>query len=66
MKTAIEVKDRGEGLAIKTALEDPTVRAFVVTVGVLLPLDAGGRRRVLNYVQDRFLSDEPGDANLER
>lgn len=54
MRMAIEVKDRGEGNAIKTALEDPVTRALVVTVGLLQPLDDGGRRRVLNYVIDKL------------
>lgn len=57
MKTSIEVKDRGEGLSIKAALADPTVRAFVVVMGVLLPLDVVDRRRVLAFVQDKFQSD---------
>jgi hypothetical protein len=60
MKTTIEVKDRKEGEHIRTGLEDPAVRAFVVIMGVLkaLPSDRS-RVRVLNYVND--LLDERDD-----
>jgi len=54
MRVAIEVKDKGEATAIKAALEDPITRALVVTVGLLKPLDDGGRRRVMNFVIDKF------------
>jgi hypothetical protein len=55
MRANIEVKDRREADAIRTGLEDPTVRAFVVTMGVLkaLPSDRA-RRRVLEFVSDRL------------
>lgn len=52
-KTAIDVKNREEGNAIKAALEDPVIRASVVVAGVLkqLPSDRA-RARVVAYVQD--------------
>jgi len=55
VKATIEVKDRKEADAIRTGLDDPTVRAFVVMMGVLkeLPSDRA-RVRVLRYVQDYF------------
>lgn len=59
MKATIEVKDRKEGEHIRTGLEDPAVRAFVIVMGVLkaLPTDRA-RIRVLSYVSDFF--DEQG------
>ena len=55
MKANIEVTDRREADAIKRALEDTAVRAFVVVMGTLkmLPTDRA-RRRVLQYVSDRL------------
>jgi hypothetical protein len=55
MKANIDVKDRREADAIKLALEDSAVRAFVVVMGTLksLPTDRA-RRRVLQYVHDRL------------
>ena len=58
MKANIEVKDRREADAIRTGLEDPAVRAFVIIVGVLLELPGDrARKRVLQYVTD-MLDDE--------
>jgi hypothetical protein len=59
VKTTIEVKDRKEGEHIRTGLEDPAVRAFVVIMGVLktLPTDRS-RARVLTYVNDLLSEDE--------
>lgn len=54
MKTTIEVTDRREADVIKTALDDPITRAFVVIVGTLLPLDERERRRVINFVTDNL------------
>jgi hypothetical protein len=55
MKANIDVKDRREADAIKLALEDSAVRAFVVVMGTLkgLPTDRA-RKRVLQYVHDRL------------
>lgn len=61
MKATIEVKDRKEADAIKTALEDQTTRAFVVVVGTLLPLSPRARKRVMDFVTDK-LTEEQEDA----
>ncbi|HMF27591.1 MAG TPA: hypothetical protein VKE42_02400 [Candidatus Cybelea sp.] len=55
MKATIEVKDRKEADAIRIGLDDPTIRAFVVMMGVLkeLPSDRA-RKRVLQYIADYF------------
>lgn len=58
MKKTIDVKDRNEGNAIARALDDPTMRATVTTIGYLLPLSPKDRQRVLTFVADK-LSDEP-------
>ena len=59
MKASIEVKNREEATAIRTGLEDPTIRAFVVVMGTLNALPTGrARRRVLQYVEDRFAEEE--------
>jgi hypothetical protein len=57
MKAIIPVKTRVEKRAIEAALDDPQIRAFVVVVGVLQPLDAPARRRALNWVAERCASD---------
>jgi|KBSSwiStaDraftv2_1062776.scaffolds.fasta_scaffold7877485_1 hypothetical protein len=54
MKTTIEVKDRKEGDAIKRAMDDPEIRAFVVITGVLLPFSLPTRRRMLDFVAGHF------------
>jgi hypothetical protein len=55
MKANIEVKDRKEADAIRTGLEDPGVRAFVICVGVLKALPSQrARRRVLEFVIDKL------------
>ena len=60
MKTTINVKDRKEAEHIRNGLEDPAVRAFVVTMGALLVLPSDrARLRVLNFVRDHF--DEQKD-----
>jgi len=55
MKMTLEVKDRKEADAIRTGMEDPAVRAFVVVVGALaaLPSDRS-RARVLAFVRDQL------------
>lgn len=58
MKMAIDVKNKGEGDAIKTALDDPTTRAFVLVMGAVLPLSEAGRRRVLAFVYDKYVTDK--------
>ena len=63
MKANIDVKDRREADAIKLALEDSAVRAFVVVMGTLkaLPNDRA-RRRVLQYVHDRLEEESELEA----
>jgi hypothetical protein len=59
MKTSITVSDRKEGDAIRTGLEDPAVRAFIVIMGALLTLPSDrARRRVLVYVKDRIEEEQ--------
>jgi hypothetical protein len=64
MKALIEVNDRKEADAIRTGLEDPSVRAFVVVMGALnmLPSDRS-RRRVLQFVIDKL--DEEQDTHSD-
>jgi hypothetical protein len=57
MKATIEVKDKKEAEAIRSGLVDPSVRAFVVILGVLNTLTPRQQARVMTYVQDR-LQDE--------
>jgi hypothetical protein len=55
MKATIEVRDRKEADNIRAGLEDPQVRAFVITMGALLKLPSDRARiRVLNFVRDHF------------
>jgi hypothetical protein len=56
----IEVKDKAEGEALLRGLNDPEVRAFVVTVGALLPFDNRARARML-----RFLADQSSDTTQQ-
>jgi hypothetical protein len=60
MKANIEVDNRKEADAIRTGLEDPATRAFVIVMGALstLPSDRA-RKRVLQYVADYF-EENPG------
>lgn len=60
MKTTIDVRDRREAQYVRAGLEDPAVRAFVITMGVLggLPTDAD-RRRVLSFVHDTIVARQP-------
>ncbi len=55
MKATVEVKDRAEAAHIREALDDPAIRAFVITVGALkaLPSDRA-RKRVLQFVMDKL------------
>lgn len=65
MKTTIEVRDRKEGEMIRSGLQDETIRAFVIVMGVLkaLPTDRS-RERVLRFVKDKFdESDTPANPH---
>lgn len=58
MKATIMVNNKQEAEAIRGALEDPTMRAFVLVMGALLQLPSDkARRRVLAYVKDRMEED---------
>lgn len=52
------MKDKKEAEAIRTGLVDPSVRAFVVILGVLNALTPRARARVMNYVSDRLEEEE--------
>lgn len=55
MKANIEVANRKEANAIRAGLDDPSVRAFVIVMGILLTLPSQRARvRVLTYVRDRL------------
>lgn len=60
----IEVKDKTEGDNIERALNDPMTRAFIVIVGVLLPLGDRARTRILTFVNDK-LHDDAGRITIE-
>lgn len=63
MRVAVEVKNRTEAKAIKAAMDDPEVRAFVLVMGELLQLpSARARIRVLKFVED-FLEEEKNDRS---
>lgn len=59
MKATIQVKDRKEADAIRRALDDPTVRAFVLVMGALstLPSDRA-KQRVLGFVADSLAEEQ--------
>ena len=63
MKATVEVKDRKEADAIRTGLEDPSIRAFVVITGLLLPMSPRARQRVLQYVTDKLEEDNETKGN---
>jgi hypothetical protein len=64
MNTIVPVKNRKEGRLIRRALEDPTVRAFVLVMGSLMDLPTDrARARVLNHVAD-FFDEENARAQL--
>ena len=51
MKVTITVKNRTEAEAVRRAMDDPAVRAFVLVSGALLELPSQyARARVLNHV----------------
>lgn len=59
MKANIDVKDRREADAIRTALNDPVIHASVVITGVLLQLPTKrARKRVLDFVIDKLGEEE--------
>jgi hypothetical protein len=49
----LEVKDRKQARAIRLALQDPEVLAYVTVLGILIPLPSDrARKRVLDFVWD--------------
>jgi hypothetical protein len=58
MKATIQVNDKREAEAVRVGLEDPAVRAFVVIMGVLMPLTPRARARVMQYVTDKLDEDQ--------
>jgi hypothetical protein len=54
MKVKIDVDNKQQGEIIAAALQDETMRAFVLVSGALKPLSERGRRRVLEFVRDIF------------
>lgn len=63
MKVAIEVNDRKEADQVKTAMDEPIVRAYVLVMGVLLQLpDDRSRKDVLAAVNLLIYKDKPSPA----
>lgn len=60
MRTTIEVADREEGALIRTALEDPEVRALVKVIGVLKPMPTKRMQRLTLELAEEHL--RAGDA----
>jgi hypothetical protein len=50
----VEVKNRKEALAIKSALDDPTTHAFVLVVGYLKPFSKRAQTRIISFVKDKL------------
>lgn len=59
MKIKIDVKDQEEGAALRAGLAVPEIRAHVVVFGILAPLSARARQRVLAFVQDKLEEERP-------
>jgi hypothetical protein len=57
MKATIDVESRQEAETLRTGLSDPSVRAFVAIVGVLMPLTQRARQRTMTYVADKLAED---------
>jgi hypothetical protein len=58
MRVTIECKDRQEADAIRAAMADPTARATVLIIGILLGLSTPAERsRVLRWAADKFRED---------
>jgi hypothetical protein len=65
VKANIEVADRKEADAIRSALEDPVTRALVVTIGALKQLPTRrARERVLNFVMERLAEEDEAGAKM--
>jgi len=64
MRLSIDVKDKKEREALRVALEDSEVRAFVVCVGVLMPYSDRARGRMLQYVADAIADYGGGPVSV--
>lgn len=60
MKVAITVASHREAQALKTALDDPEIRTFVLISGTLLPFSPIARERILSFVTN--IIDEREEA----
>ena len=66
MKVSVECADRKEAEAIRTAMADDEVRAFVLIVGTLLPFTGRARARMLHFIADEVNDPNPalrGDSD---
>jgi hypothetical protein len=52
VKATVEVQNRHEADAVKAALGDPAIKAFVVVIGALQTLQDDEKARCLGYVKD--------------
>ncbi len=59
MKIAIDCADRNDANAIKAAMADAEVRAFVLVVGTLMPFTGRARARILHFVADAVTDPNP-------
>lgn len=53
-KVAVEVSDRKQGAAVKSAIADGETRALAVILGTLVELEPAARVRTLRYLNERF------------
>ena len=64
MKVAIEVKNRREAEAVRSAMEHKETRALVLVLGHLLRLKSDrARARVLNFVYDSLDEQNGTEGN---
>lgn len=65
MKVAVKVNDAKEAEAVRTAWEDPAIKAFVIVAGTLMGLPSDrARARTLKYVTD-LLAEQNEDRLLD-
>jgi hypothetical protein len=69
MKVSLDVADRTQAAALKTAMEDETARVLVLVSGLLLRLPTHAQRRrvlayCLDYAEDRSVRVGPGALRL--
>lgn len=56
IKVEVFAKDEREAEAIRRAMQESDVRAFVIIVGTLLPMSTRARERILDFTAD-YLDD---------